>query len=1018
MNKFDLTNYISKFLCTCILLSISIIQAYSKLIVIDLNGNELSMIDANRSLITDMGNNGLNARSVWRYDNLYSNADITVYGKMKIVAMSNATIAKFDDENEGNTFTPLTASAGTSYYYVAVTNFTGCAVKSNGSGGLTVNSLPTITTSAMATGVCLRSSLQTTSLTYSDPIGTPTTYSITWNVLPANSFENVINSALPVSPIAISVPANTPSGNYTGTITVKNANGFVSNGTDFTVKVNAYPVALVLTSSDICASLGGNGMITSSTSVVGVNYQLYDSGNATVQVSKPGTGTGLTWSGLAGGNGYYVKSTNSNGCRVKSNVLSVMVNSLPVPPTAVNATLIYDGIAHTANATVAFNEIVDWYTDATGATVTTAPTIINVGTSTAWAEARNTITGCKSATRTKVTMTVTKAMLTVTADAQSKVYGEANPILTFYYNGFLNGDDKTDLTTEPVASTTVSLTSPVGLYAIDIILAGGVDNNYTFTYFPANFTVTKAMLTVTADAQTKECAAVFDPTLTYQITSGSLVGEDVLEGSLTRDPEDLIGTYAINQGTLAPITRGDNYELTYVGANLVIFDNIVPIAMVNNIIVQLDAFGNAAITAAQIDNGSNDACGIVSIELNKTNFDCTNVGANQVTLTVTDKGGNNSIVHAIVTIQDKVNPIITSSPANQTVEVTPGQCTVSVKVDLLTATDNCGVQSVVNDFNRTDDASGTYPVGVTLVTWTITDNSGNITNFAQTITVKSYLIANDDNSTTNEDMPIIISILANDLDCDNNIVNTEYSVQVTSVPANGFVLVNTNGTVTYTSNENFHGSDTFIYKVCDVDGNCDQATVTITINSVNGLLIANDDIVTINVDGSLNNTVADNDIQSNDGGPEYSVWTLVTPPSKGTVFFNPDGSYNYTPDADYLGSDSFTYKLCDGDGNCDEAKVTITIEDILLPNQILTPNGDNTNDTFIILGIDLYPVNKVTVYNRWGNIVYQRYDYQNEWDGNSNVNSIGSKALPIGTYYYLIDYGKNRHKTGFVYLDR
>ena len=1266
---------------------------------------------------------------------------------------------------------------------------------------------------------------------------------------------------------------------------------------------------------------------------------------------------------------YYVVVSNSKGCSVKSNVSGgITVNALPSPPTAENATATYDGLSHSANATVAINEIVDWYTEATGATLITAPKVTNVGTSTAWAEAKNTVTGCKSATRTQVTMTVTKAVLTVTAnnqtkvygatnpaltfgysgwvngveaidvaplasttvttlsnvgsypgsvtlsggsdnnytftyvaakfevtkaaltvtaDLQAKVYGATNPELTFQYSGFLNGDDKddltikpvastmvnaassvgayynnitlsggvddnytftyvpadfeitkailtvtadlqskiygttnqtltfqysgfindddkTDLTTKPVASTTVSLTSPVSLYVNDITLAGGVDNNYTFTYFSANFTVTKSRLTVTADAQIKECAAALHPPLTYKITSGSLVGEDAFKGSLTRDPGDLIGTYAINQGTLA--IKAD-YELTFVGANLVISDHISPIAMVNNIVVQLDASGNAAITVAQIDNGSNDGCGIVSTELDKTNFDCTNVGANQVILTVTDKGGNISKANAIVTVQDKVKPVITYFPANQTVEVIPGKCTAGVNVDLLTATDNCGVKSVVNDFNNTVDASGIYPVGVTLVTWIVTDNSGNTTNFVQTITVKSSLIANDDNTSTSEDIPIIIPVLANELDCDNNIVNS--TLQVTSVPTNGFVLVNTDGTVTYTPKENyngtdqfiyricdadgqcdnaavritvtsvndppltiddinttlkdravggcvltndsdpegdlltvninpeysgpsngtviingvgvytytpnsgysgtdsfvyevcdngspalcaqakvtirvinlhasnnvpvamndsyqgsvnlqvagnvisndfdpdgdmnpnsvtlissgpssgtltlntdgtfiyvpvhgfigpvnfeyqvcdlglpircdqakvtihilanpvgnstfatedsffgsedslligklltndndpqgdmqivnttplkgpshgtlvlnadgnftytpeanyngsdqfiygicdngtpktcgqatiyllirslgnypnvmddffttiesvavsgnvslndtpsisggniwtidpehsgpsngivvvnpdgnfiytpnldFHGSDTFVYKVCDAAGNCDQAKVTITITSVNDTPIVNDDVVTVNVDVSLHSTVIENDIKSNDGG---NVWTLLTPASKGTVFFNPDGSFNYTPDADYLGSDSFTYKLCDSDGECDEAKVTITVEDVLLPNQIITPNGDNTNDTFIIAGIDLYPVNKVTIYNRWGNVVYQRRDYQNEWDGDSNVNSIGSKSLPIGTYFYLIDYGKNRHKTGFVYLDR
>jgi len=204
-------------------------------------------------------------------------------------------------------------------------------------------------------------------------------------------------------------------------------------------------------------------------------------------------------------------------------------------------------------------------------------------------------------------------------------------------------------------------------------------------------------------------------------------------------------------------------------------------------------------------------------------------------------------------------------------------------------------------------------------------------------------------------------------------------------------------------------------RAADSDGNFDTENWSVSVLNLIDVPIANDDMVYVNVDVSLNSNVSENDTISIDGG---NIWTLITPPLKGTVFFNTDGSYVYTPDMSYLGSDSFTYKLSDVDGDSDEAKVTITVGDVLLPYQILTPNGDGNNDTFIVFGIDLYPKNMVTIYNRWGNVVYNKNGYQNDWDGNSNVSTVVSKSLPIGTYYYLIDYGANRHKTGFVYLDR
>jgi len=110
---------------------------------------------------------------------------------------------------------------------------------------------------------------------------------------------------------------------------------------------------------------------------------------------------------------------------------------------------------------------------------------------------------------------VTKATLTVTADAQTKVYGEANPELTFKYSGWKNSDDELVLDTKPTANTTVDETSPVDTYTGAITVSGGVDDNYSFTYVPADFEVTQATLTVTADAQTKVYGEA-NPELTFK----------------------------------------------------------------------------------------------------------------------------------------------------------------------------------------------------------------------------------------------------------------------------------------------------------------------------------------------------------------------------------------------------------------------------------------------------------------------------------------------------------------------
>jgi len=154
---------------------------------------------------------------------------------------------------------------------------------------------------------------------------------------------------------------------------------------------------------------------------------------------------------------------------------------------------------------------------------------------------------------------------------------------------------------------------------------------------------------------------------------------------------------------------------------------------------------------------------------------------------------------------------------------------------------------------------------------------------------------------------------------------------------------------------------------------------------------------------------------SGDGG---NVWSIVTPPANGSILFNPDGTFTYTAKPNFIGTDSFIYQLCDANGDCDQARVIVQIEDVIQPNQIFTPTGDGQNDTYHIAGIEYYPGSKLTIFNRWGNIVYQKIGYLNDWDGFSNVSKVGSTALPVGTYFYVLDYGIDKHKAGYVYLER
>jgi hypothetical protein len=155
------------------------------------------------------------------------------------------------------------------------------------------------------------------------------------------------------------------------------------------------------------------------------------------------------------------------------------------------------------------------------------------------------------------TLMVTARPITVTADAQSRLYGDANPLLTYAVagvggTGLVNGD-----TLSGALAVTAGTASSIGNYAI---AQGTLANaNYAITYVGANLTILPLPLTVTADSETKT-AGNPDPTLAFSISAGNLIGSDALTGALVRDAGEAAGSYAIRIGTL---TAGGNYALTF-----------------------------------------------------------------------------------------------------------------------------------------------------------------------------------------------------------------------------------------------------------------------------------------------------------------------------------------------------------------------------------------------------------------------------------------------------------------------
>ncbi|MEC8554359.1 MAG: Ig-like domain-containing protein [Planctomycetota bacterium] len=204
-------------------------------------------------------------------------------------------------------------------------------------------------------------------------------------------------------------------------------------------------------------------------------------------------------------------------------------------------------------------------------------------------------------------------------------------------------------------------------------------------------------------------------------------------------------------------------------------------------------------------------------------------------------------------------------------------------------------------------------------TYTINDGNNNTATATVNVTINAVNdnpVANNDSVFTNENAAVSINVLSNDTDVDGD----SLFVSALTNGSNGSVSNNNNGTVTYTPNNGFFGTDTFTYTVSDGVAT-DTATVTVTVNEVNDPPTANNDSATVNEDNSVAISVL-----SNDSDPDGDTLTVssFTNPINGSVS-NSNNVLTYTPNANYNGSDSFTYTINDGNGNNATATVNVTV---------------------------------------------------------------------------------------------
>ena len=205
-------------------------------------------------------------------------------------------------------------------------------------------------------------------------------------------------------------------------------------------------------------------------------------------------------------------------------------------------------------------------------------------------------------------------------------------------------------------------------------------------------------------------------------------------------------------------------------------------------------------------------------------------------------------------------------------------------------------------------------------------NDGTADSGVQTISitvnpVNDAPVALDGTITTNEDAAITGSVSFSDIDVPADAL----VASVVTNPAHGTLVFGADGSYTYTPDANFNGTDSFTYKVNDGTADSGIQTISITVNPVNDAPVALDGSITTNEDAAITGSVSFSDI---DVPADALIASVVTNPAHGTLVFGADGSYTYTPDANFNGSDSFTYKVNDGTADSGIQTISITVNPV------------------------------------------------------------------------------------------
>ena len=339
----------------------------------------------------------------------------------------------------------------------------------------------------------------------------------------------------------------------------------------------------------------------------------------------------------------------------------------------------------------------------------------------------------------------------------------------------------------------------------------------------------------------------------------------------------------------------------------------------------------------------------------------------------------------------------------------------------------------------------TTPTTTTSTTVTATTTSTIVTPTVITLSDDTYTITTTESTTTTA--TTVGSVFTNDRLNGKpiDIQKVIFSLLPQSTPTS-FVITK-DGNLIVPSHTPI-GRYTLNYRICDSkDKNhkpvCQTATITIAIlqtpvtptvsatvetdtssttQSATNQPIAVSDSATTPMNTPIRIAVLDNDT------PYTASPKIVIFPTNGDAFVKEDNTILYRPHVRFIGTDYFVYELCTPSSqSCTTATVTVKVTHKVVPDNAMSANGDDKNDYFHIVGIENYPDNQVTIYNRNGEKVFTISHYDNRQRAfkgivEGEVSLFNTAYLPQDTYFYLIEYYDEtrqlQRQIGWLYLKR